>query len=209
MKYYVIRKGKKIWIFTSRAEVQPLVSWFLDAKFKSFKTLKEAEEALHTWRESFYDTAHKSLRKQRLKDKNIQIPFNPDFIAVDAACSWNPWKLEYRWVDIQSWKEIFHHTFELWTNNIWEFLAIYEGIVIASEAKQPKIKGIYSDSKIAIERIEAKKCRSLLQKHRPNLDIYKEINKAEKRLHDNTFDLPILKRKTSQRWEIPADFGRK
>ena len=44
MKYYAVRVGKEPGIYTDWSEVQPLVSGFKGAIYKSFNTLEEAEE---------------------------------------------------------------------------------------------------------------------------------------------------------------------
>lgn len=44
MKYYAVRVGKEPGIYTDWSEVQPLVSGFKDAIYKSFNTLEDAED---------------------------------------------------------------------------------------------------------------------------------------------------------------------
>ena len=43
-KYYAVARGKQIGIYRSWDEAKPLVNGFAGAKYKSFKTLKEAQE---------------------------------------------------------------------------------------------------------------------------------------------------------------------
>ncbi|GHW02977.1 ribonuclease H [candidate division SR1 bacterium] len=203
MKRYVIRKGKENGIFTSRDAVKPLVSGFVDAKFKSFSSEKDALEAFNSSREQYYGQGTGSIWKKYLNNPSIDVPFDTSFIAVDAACSGNPGKLEYRGVEVRSGKELFHYQFEMGTNNIGEFLAIVEGMKIKG------CKGIYSDSKIAMSWINEGKCKSLLRAEQPFLSIWKTVDEAEERLK-NQISLPIVvKRKTNEWGEIPADFGRK
>lgn len=201
MKYYVIRQGKKTWIFTSRDECKGYVQGYVDAKYKSFKTQQEAEKA---YKES-YKLYYKSKPKDRRKIEDI--PFEKNSIAVDAACSWNPWVLEYKGVDLISGKILFHQKFSLGTNNIGEFLAIVHGLKYIKEHKSNK--ALYSDSKHAISWITQKKCKTRLEKSAKTKKMFEVIASAEARLEKNKYTTQILKRPTSERWEIPADFGRK
>ena len=201
MKYYVIRQGKKTWIFTSRDECKDYVQGFRDAKYKSFKTKQEAESAFKNGYESHYSSKPKDRRKTE------DLPYEKNSIAVDAACSWNPGALEYKWIDLPSGKILFHQKFSLWTNNIGEFLAIVHGLKYLKEHKSDK--ALYSDSKHAISRISQKKCKTKLEKTTQTKKMFEIIAKAEERLQRNEYTTKILKRHTSEWWEIPADFGRK
>lgn len=218
IKFYVVRQWKKNWIFNSWEECKQNVNWFPNAKYKSFKSLEDAKDALSNNRENYYKT-HQSKPKannlQKLsEDEKSQllesVPFFTESIAVDAACSENPWKMEYRWIDLQTWTEIFHEKFNIWTNNIWEFLAIIHWLKYLWNDNRT----IYSDSKIAISRVQQWKCKTKLKtdnlENNPDLlKLINLINRAEKRLKDNWIRHNILKRNTEDRWEIPADFWRK
>ena len=49
-KYYAVANGFKIGIYRTWKETEPLVKGFRGAKYKSFKTLKEAQDYLSTSR---------------------------------------------------------------------------------------------------------------------------------------------------------------
>lgn len=198
MKYYVIREWQKTWIFNSRDECKDFVVWVKWAKYKSFKTLQEANEAIQKWYEPYYT-------KEKWFEKDI--PFEKNSIAVDAACSHNPWMTEYQWIDLESWQQIFHEKLWEWTNNIWEFLALVHWLSYLK--KQNSDKAIYSDSKRWIQRVKEWKCKTNLQKTSENEKIFELIKRAEKRLATNNYSTKILKWDTEERWEIPADFWRK
>lgn len=197
-KYYVVREWKKTWIFDSRDECQKYVLWYTGAKYKSFTSDKEAKHARESGPEDFYN-------KKKWYEKDI--PFEKNSIAVDAACSWNPWELEYKWIDLQSWKIIFHKRFCLGTNNIWEFLAIVHWLIYLKENNLNM--NIYSDSKHAIKWIWEWKCKTQLKKDKKSDWIFEVIKRAEEWLKNNKWKNKILKRDTENRWEIPADFWRK
>ena len=204
-KFYVVLKWKKIWIFDSRNECKENVNGFSDAKYKWFSSKEEAESALQEWREKYYEV--KNVTKKE-KVNNEDIPFFAESIAVDAACSGNPWEMEYRWIDLQTWDEIFHEKFAIWTNNIGEFLAIVHWLKYLWNND----KVVYSDSKIAISRINQWKCKTQLKIEDWNSDferILKAVERAEIWLKENWINHKILKWNTEDWWEIPADFGRK
>ena len=203
-KFYVVRKWKKIWIFDSRDECKNSVNWFSDAKYKWFSNREEAEIALQEWWEKYYEV--KNITKKE-KVNSEDIPFFAESIAVDAACSGNPWEMEYRWIDLQNWDEIFHEKFKIWTNNIGEFLAIVHGLKYLWDDNRI----IYSDSRIAMSWISQWKCKTQINADQ-NPDFWitlKAIEWAENWLKENWIKHRILKRNTEDWWEIPADFGRK
>ncbi len=208
MKYYVVWKGKQTWVFSSWNQVQPLISWFSDAKFKSFETREDAEHAFVLSREDFYGQSSLSLWKKWQNDKTIDVPFCIDAVAVDAACAWNPGILERRGVEVADGNEIFSFRIEKGTNNVGEFLAIVSWFqrIFSSDSDF----FIYSDSKIAINWVKERKCKSLLRIESPSLPVWKFVQEAEEWLKTHEIDFShLLKRRTSEWGEIPADFGRK
>ena len=203
-KFYVVWKWKKIWIFGSRDECKDYVNGFSDAKYKWFSSKEEAEIALNEWRRKYYEV--KNIAKKE-KVKNEDIPFFAKSIAVDAACSGNPWEMEYRGVDLQTWDEIFHEKFKIWSNNIGEFLAIVHWLKYLWDDNRI----IYSDSRIAISWINQWKCKTQINANESSdfSRLLEMIERAEKWLKENWIKHKILKRDTENRWEMPADFGRK
>ena len=203
-KFYVVRKWIKIWIFGSRNDCKQSVDWFSNAKYKCFSSIEAAETALNEWWEKYYEVKNVT-KKKKVKDEDI--PFFTESIAVDAACSGNPWEMEYRWIDLQSGREIFHEKFKIWTNNIGEFLAIVHWLNYLKDAKD---KVIYSDSRIAISWVNQWKCKTKIDVNHADFEIIlKAIEKAETWLKENGINNKILKWNTEEWWEIPADFWRK
>lgn len=203
-KFYVVWKWKNNWIFDSWDSCKENVIWFSDAKYKAFSSIDEAEIALKEWWEKYYEV--KNVAK-KVKVKNEDIPFFAESIAVDAACSGNPWEMEYRWIDLQTWEEIFHEKFKIWTNNIGEFLAIVHWLNYLWNDNRV----IYSDSRIAISWVNQWKCKTQINSNE-NSDFSRTldaIEKAENWLKESEIKHKILKRNTEDWWEIPADFWRK
>ena len=129
-------------------------------------------------------------------------------IAVDAASSGNPGRMEYQGVDTQTGKLLFHQgPFAQGTNNIGEFLALVHGLAYLK--KEGSYRLLYTDSRIAIGWVRKKKCGTKLVPHSSNKILFELISRAESWLKTNTYSTSILKWETKAWGEIPADFGRK
>ncbi len=204
-KYYVVWVGVKPGIYTSWSECQAQIKGFPNAKYKSFKTHAQAEAA-------FKDSSTNYIGK-KAKNEKTSIQTNPDInmhsIAVDAACSGNPGKLEYRGVVTKTGKEIFKiGPFEQGTNNIGEFLAIVHGLAFLQKSGRNEII-IYTDSKTAMAWVRDKKLKTTLEKTSVNRKLFQTVDRALKWLMENEFRVPVIKWNTKEWGEIPADFGRK
>lgn len=207
-KFYVVWKGKETGIFSSWDSVKKLVQGFEGAQYKSFADKKEAEKA---FQKKFSDYKGKDTKKIVLSNYEKSKYGKPitNSLTVDAACSGNPGKMEYRGVLNHNKQEVFKMgPFENGTNNIGEFLALVHGIALLKNKNLPKMP-IYSDSKIAISWLKKKECRTNVVFDSSNSDLLKLIHRAEKWLKENSYTNPILKWETKAWGEIPADFGRK
>lgn len=206
-KYYVVWKGKKPGIYESWKECKAVVAGYKGAQYKSFPTFAAAKKAFDR---SYNDYKSKSKKKRVLSPEEIAQygAINFHSIAVDAASSGNPGKMEYRGVDTKTKKVLFHTgPFEQGTNNIGEFLAIVHGLAFLKLHKSDRI--LYSDSRIAINWIRRKKCNTKLKPSAKNGKLFELIARAEHWLKNNTYSTPIAKWETKAWGEIPADFGRK
>ncbi|MEC7262355.1 MAG: RNase H family protein, partial [Bacteroidota bacterium] len=133
---------------------------------------------------------------------------NYNSIAVDAASSGNPGKMEYRGVDTKSKKVLFHQgPFEQGTSNVGEFLALVHGLAFLKQKNSDRI--LYSDSRIAMGWVRKGKCGTKLEKTPKNAKLFELIERAEDWLKKNRYTTPIVKWETKAWGEIPADFGRK
>lgn len=205
-KYYVVWFGNPTGIFDDWKECQKAIKGIKGAQYKSFETRADAVKA---YNREYRDYVGKTLKKTLSKEELSRYG-EPDLysISVDAASSGNPGLMEYRGVDTQTHKQLFHQgPFQDGTNNIGEFLALVHGLAylkkIGSDRK------IYSDSKIAIGWIKRKKCNTKLQRTMKNQTLFDLIDRAETWLETNTYTTQILKWETKAWGEIPADFGRK
>ncbi|MCL4141673.1 UNVERIFIED_CONTAM: hypothetical protein GTU68_058535 [Idotea baltica] len=191
-KFYVVWEGLETGIYNSWTECQRQIKGYPNAKYKSFSSKAEAEDAFLGQYKDF-------------TQKKANIVW--DSISVDAACSGNPGVMEYQGVNTVTGDPIFHQKFALGTNNIGEFLAIVHALAMFQ--KQGKDTPIYTDSRIAMGWVKKKKAKTTL-KHSPRTARLLElITRAESWLKTNTYSNEIMKWDTKNWGEIPADFGRK
>jgi len=206
--FYVVWVGRQIGVFGSWDECKQQVEGFQGAKYKGFPTKEAAETAFQSGPEtdSVGTSRAASVNWETLPEGTPKPELNA--IAVDAACSGNPGKMEYRGVYVATNTEIFKSpVFEGGTNNIGEFLAIVH--CLAWQQKNRTNLPIYSDSVNGQKWVSQGLCRTKLIQNEKNRYLFEVIARAEKWLHDNTFRVPIRKWRTEIWGEIPADFGRK
>ena len=206
-KYYVVWFGNPAGIFDSWKECQLSIKGVSGAQYKSFLTFTEAKKA---YNKEYADYKGKTTKKKTLTKEQLEKIGEPNLytIAVDAASSGNPGKMEYRGVDTQTHNQLFHQgPFLQGTNNVGEFLALVHGLAYLK--KQQSDRNIYSDSKIAIGWVKKKKCNTKLKKTSKNRKVFELVTRAENWLKNNTYKTVIIKWETKAWGEIPADFGRK
>ena len=193
-KYYVVFEGKQPGIYDNWPDCQKQVSGVKGSKFKSFPTLKEAEEAFEKY------TSHNQLTKEEIETS----------ISVDASCLGVPGVMEYRVVKTADGETLYNSpTYPLGTNNIGEFLALVKAMQMVQEnGEMDRI--IFADSQTALSWVKKKKTNTNLVRNSETENLYKEIEKAEQWLQTvNIDDFKIVKWETHLYGEIKADFGRK
>ncbi|MCX7783213.1 MAG: viroplasmin family protein [Meiothermus sp.] len=201
-KYYVVWKGRETGIFSSWPEAEAQVKGFVGAQYKAFASLDEARRAFTG---KYQDYQGQKAGQDRLLE--VPPPLRPSY-CVDAACSGNPGLLEYRCVDTETRKEIFRRgPFAQGTNNVGEFLALVEALMLCQQMGQGW--PIYSDSVNAMAWVKAKKARTHLIRTPQNAELFERIAQAEAWLRSHTYTNPLLKWQTDSWGENPADFGRK
>jgi ribonuclease HI len=207
-KFYVVWQGHKTGIFSSWNVCKKNIDGFQGAQYKAFADKNEAEIAFSKNYADYkgIDTKKKTLSEAEKKQYGSPIL---ESISVDAACSGNPGRMEYRGVLTHNKKQIFiKGPYKKGTNNIGEFLALVHGLALL-KSKKMDVLPIYSDSRIAMSWVQKKQCRTNLVFDPSNKDLLDLIKRAENWLKENTFKNPILKWETKAWGEIPADFGRK
>jgi len=205
-KFYVVWVGAKPGIYDTWDACKAQTMAFPGAKYKSFPTMAEAEQAYRKGAPA-YKAPSKS--PTGTKSKTLASGIIQNSISVDAACSGNPGDMEYRGVKTATAEEIFRvGPLKDGTNNIGEFLALVHVLALLKKHNMHQMP-IYSDSRTAMGWIQKKKCNTKLVATGRNDQIFDMIARAEKWLHENKVTNPILKWETKHWGEIPADFGRK
>jgi ribonuclease HI len=216
-KYYVVWKGRNPGVYDGWEACKAEVEGQKGALYKGFPDKASADAAFANGFSGFENA--KSEAKPNPMMASIK-PLTPA-IAVDAACSGNPGKMEYqgKFVDFgtdpATVVTLFKSpVFENGTNNIGEFLAIVHAL--AWQKQKRTQYPIYSDSVNAQKWIREKKCKTKLQPNDKNAYLFELIERAEKWLHENdtwmkenALAIPVFKWKTEIWGEIPADYGRK
>ncbi len=207
-KYYTVWQGHKTGVFDTWNLCKVQIQNYQGAQYKSFLTLEAAQKAFQGNYKDYISkkTAFTSALSP-LELKKIGTP-NYNSIAVDAASSGNPGKVEYRGVDTKTKKQLFiQGPFNKGTNNIGEFLALVHGLAYLKQHKSSRI--LYSDSRTAMSWVKKKACNSKLKRSSENKIIFDLVDRAIDWLHKNTYTTVIVKWETKAWGEIPADFGRK
>ena len=202
-KFYVVWKGRKRGVYSSWRECSAQVTGYTGAEFMAFESRALAERALRGSYEEYRDGQSRAARLSRTGGGP-----DPDAISVDAACSGNPGPVEYRGVHVGSGRELFRHgPYPGGTNNVGEFLAIVHAL---ADLKKTGGRGpVYSDSVQAIGWVKAKRCGTKLPRTDTSREVFTLIARAETWLRENTWSNDVLKWKTVEWGESPADFGRK
>ena len=220
-KFYVVWQGRERGVFDSWEACRELVEGFDGALYKAFPSRELANEAFEKgpgaylgkkqdrplWEPggAFGSPVTEPGVKGLAPGKAIPIE---NSICVDAACSGNPGKMEYRGVYTGNGQQLFKAgPFEGGTNNIGEFLAIVHAL---AWCKKKRIDlPVYTDSNTALAWVRKKKANTKLIPAGKNRELFDLIDRAEIWLNENTWPNRLLKWDTAAWGEIPADFGRK
>jgi len=207
-KFYVVWIGNTPGVYENWNDCQLQIKGYPGAKYKSFKSRKDAEAAYgDSYNDHYQSNSGTSKAKSvRQWDETLIIKKS---ISVDAACSGNPGLMEYRGVDTYSKTELFHQgPFKQGTNNVGEFLAIVHGLAWLQK-QNDNTTSIYTDSRTAMAWVRNKKVKTLLKKTATNALLFELMDRGISWLKNNTYSNPIVKWETKSWGEIPADFGRK
>jgi ribonuclease HI len=213
-KFYVVWNGHQPGVYETWADCQKQVSGFPGAKFKSFPTRGQAEQAFaesheeHIGRDSGNSAARSSKTPCLTPDELARQGVVLDSVCVDAACSGNPGVLEYHGVETATGEMFFDAgPFDQGTVNIGEFLAVVQALALLKLDNRDCV--VYSDSVTALAWVRNQHTRTKLPRTRVNEPLFQMIEWAEAWLRDNTYPNRILKWQTDRWGEIPADYGRK
>lgn len=202
-KFYTVWRGHNPGVYNSWEVCKANIMNYKGACYKGFPDRMSAEAAFKEGYEEY-----KKHEKTPLSFHESGVQPIMRSIAVDAACSGNPGKMEYRGVYVEDNRPLFQsRVYEGGTNNIGEFLAIVH--CLAWQQKNNLYYPIYSDSVNGQKWVSLCTCKTKLEETERNKELFDVIRRAENWLRNNTFRVPIYKWRTELWGEIPADFGRK
>ena len=207
-KFYVVWKGREIGVFSTWDSCKMQIEGFKGAQYKSFSDRASAEQAFKMGYEACRQSADSNQQSVSYESfPESQRPITQS-IAVDAACSGNPGKMEFQGVFVDTKTHLFKSpVYEHGSNNIGEFLAIV--YCLAWQKKNKLSYPIYSDSVNAQKWVREGICKTKITENDKNKPLFEVIRWAERWLKENSFRVPIYKWRTEIWGEIPADFGRK
>ncbi|WP_318617053.1 ribonuclease H family protein [Sporosarcina sp. YIM B06819] len=212
-KFYVVWRGKNTGIYLSWDECKEQVLGYKGAKYKSYNTKIEAEEAFKADGNIAIVSTSTQLRGRDGNQLTLFSDIAPttyykESICVDAACSGNPGDMEYQGVCTKTGKVIFRYgPVPNGTNNIGEFLAIVHALALLQQSNNSI--PIYSDSLTAMAWVRKKQVNTNIPRNKSTEQLWKIIERAQKWLLNNTYSNEIIKWETKIWGEIKADFGRK
>ncbi|MCX6140946.1 MAG: ribonuclease H family protein [Candidatus Kapabacteria bacterium] len=197
-KWYVVWTGHNPGIYTSWDDAKKQIHGVPGAQYKSYESPSAAKEAFERGH------VHVASQRPRATHRNCILPS----LAVDAACDMTTGVMEYRGVDVGTGTEIFRMGPYLdSSNNLGEFLAVVHALAYC---KQNGIAlPIYSDSRTALSWVRNKLAKTTVARTYGNAEVFALIARAETWLKTNTYPNVVLKWKTKEWGENPADFGRK
>jgi ribonuclease HI len=207
-KFYVVWKGKQTGVFDTWAEAEEQIKGVEKAQYKSYETLKDAENA---FKGNYWQAVQKGQKGSAgTQQKSSALVGKPNLnsISVDAACAGNPGVLEYQGVETATKKLLFAMgPFPIGTVNIGEFLAIVHALALLK--KHNSDLPLYSDSRTAISWVKNKAIKTTLERNAKTEELFELTDRAVLWLKNNQYTTKVLKWETEFWGENPADFGRK
>lgn len=210
-KFYVVWEGKTPGIYTDWAACKAQVDGIPGAKYKSFDSRAEAEQAYRAgWKKSF-SAAKPAASKPAgagVSSGASADAIDYDSISVDVGTNGNPGPIEYKGVDTRTGEVLFSYgPIKKGTNNLGEFLAIVHALAYLKKAGSNKT--VYSDSRTALKWVKQKEVATTLPRDESTKEVWTLVDRALQWLQTNTYQNKLLKWETTEWGEIKADYGRK
>ena len=204
-KFYVVWRGRRPGIYETWAECSAQVQGVDGAQYRGYESLEAARDAYSRPFVPRERTRHIPVRDDGER------PVYPS-IAVDAACNMRTGRMEYRGVDAATGRVLFSQgPFDDTTNNVGEFLALVHALALCNDPNHAQLAAmtIYSDSVTAMAWVRRKRANTSMAPTPNNAMLRSMIARAEEWLRQPTWRNPVVKWRTEQWGEIPADYGRK
>lgn len=197
LKFYTVWNGRIPGVYDTWDTCQEQIDGYSLAKYKSFKTRSEAEDAFTKGWAGFYGkTGPIAVRPSGPRSTVIDPQPLWDSICVDAACNTRTRVMEYCCVETAPKKQLFHQgPFPDGTNNVGEFLALAHALAWCKQ--KGLFVPIYSDSYNAIKWITQKKVNTHLEPTSQNQKLFAMINRSLELLNSTEFANPFSNGKRS------------
>lgn len=216
-KYYVVWAGRVPGVYDNLEDALEQVDDYPGASFKGYESAEEAAQAFRRGcarsdgaeiGSLLLNAQRDNLPKGNRKDYMSIPEIDLNGWAVDAACSGNPGRMEYRGVELMTGRELFRvGPLEHSTNNIGEFLAIVHALSLMHQRGERHT--IYSDSVTGMAWVRDRKVKTQLARNAKTEKSFRLMERALSWLNTHSVDVKIRKWDTDRWGEIPADFGRK
>lgn len=209
-KWYVVWAGHETGVYDNWEDCKIAVDGFPGAKYKSYSSKEEAIEAYRGDPDEQLSLFRAMAQRQPEVINYENIPeIDTNSIAVDAACSGNPGRVEYQGVDVRTGARLFHvGPMEGGSNNQGEYLALIHALAWLDQRGLHDIT-VYSDSRTALAWLRNRGARSKIAATPQNARIRELISRADAWIRTHHPRNPVRKWETEKWGEIPADFGRK
>ncbi|GIP34197.1 ribonuclease H [Paenibacillus sp. J2TS4] len=207
-KYYVVWVGHRPGIYTSWPECKEQVDGRNDAKYKSYSSKAEAEQAYREgWTKHWGRQGAAAKQTPSVSSQSVK-KIDYDSISVDVGTRGNPGPIEYRGVCTRTGEVLFSHgPIPNGTNNLGEFLAIVHSLAYLKN--KGSTQTVYSDSRTALKWVREKKVATTLERNESTKEVWDLVDRALAWLHTHSYDNKVLKWETEKWGEIKADYGRK
>ncbi len=210
--YYLVFVGKNIGIYNSWDECLLQVHKYSGAKYKKVKakSLEDAWKIFHNTKDSYLKNIEKAKNGYNSYVSKEEEDVYNNFLSVDGAANFKHFEFRGVWVDDK--KVAFASTkYEGGTSNIAEFLALVNGCKFLIKEGLPI--NIYTDSLVAIAWFRKQRVRTKAAEYglmTPQIEFLLEEAKTFLKENQSVLkDAIILKWKTEEWGQIPADYGRK
>lgn len=210
-KFYVVFAGYQPGIYDTWEECKAQVDGFHGAKYKSYPSCEEATMAFRKEQDveemQFYTflTQKRDVRPNYSAFPEIRL----DAIAVDGACNHNPGgDVEYQGVMVGSGERVFHvGPYPGGSNNVGEYIGLVHALALLAQ-RGDTTTPVYSDSVTALSWLRRRHSRCTI-KFPPGNKLKELLDRADMWVATHQIVNPVIKWKTDEWGEIPADFGRK
>lgn len=208
-KFYTVWEGHRPGVYASWDECRKQIEGYADARYKSYATLAEAEQALSDgWRSHWGRGSAARPAAKAAAEGAAAADIDYDSISVDVGTRGNPGPVEYKGVDTRTGETVFEvGPIAKGTNNLGEFLAIVHALAYLH--KRGSGKTVYSDSLNAIKWVKQRRVSTTLPRDETTSEMWGLIDRAERWLATHAYTNKVLKWQTDKWGEIKADYGRK